>query len=177
MAKLSKNDKKQSFKGFFTVYGLWIIGILASGCISFVEMIKFYNAPAILSVIFSVFLLGFLVVSSVKCAKNENINLFAGMMFAVVFPIISQLIAAGIFNLTEKIGSMGAGELILVPLTVIAFLFIAPAFPVSSINYKWATLDIGEEWPEYIFITVMAITIILPPIIYKLVKSKKQSAE
>lgn len=176
MAKISRNDKKQFFKGFFSVYGLWIIGILVSGCISFVEMIEFYNAPPFLSVIFSVLFLVFLVASSVKCAVNEHKNFFAGMMFAAVFPIISQLVAAGIFFLTEAIGSMGAGELILVPLTIIAFLFIAPAFPISSVNYKWATLDIGKEWPNYAFIIVMAITVVLPPIVYKLVKSKQPSA-
>ncbi len=173
MAKLSRSNKKQFFKGFFTVYGLWIIGILTSGCISFVEMIKFYNAPSFLSVIFSALFLVFLVVSSVKCAVNDHKNFFAGMMFAAVFPIISQLVAGGIFTLTEKIGSMGAGELILVPLTVVAFLFIAPAFPISSVNYKWATLDIGEEWPEYAFIIVMALTIVLPLVIYFTVRKRK----
>lgn len=174
MTKLSKNEKKQFFKGFFAVYGLWIIGILASGCIAFVEMIEFYNAPSFLAVIFSALFLTILVVSSVKCAVNGHKNFFWGMMFAAVFPMISQLIAAGIFSLTEIIGSMGGGEWILVPLTVIAFLFIAPAFPISSVSYKWATLDINKEWPVYAFIIVMALTIILPPIIYKFVKSKQR---
>lgn len=173
MAKITKKSIKQFVSGFFVTYALWTLGLAVSGCILFVEMIEFYDSPSFLIAVFSALFLISLVIASVICAKNEKKKFFIGMMFAVVFPIISQLIAAGLFSLCDIVGSMGAGELILVPLTVFAFLFIAPAFPVNSINYKWATFDIGEEWPEYVFITVMVLTIILPVAVYLIVSKKK----
>ncbi len=172
MAKINKKSIKQFVSGFFVTYVLWTLGLIMSGCILFVEMIEFYDSPPIMSVVFSVTFLIAHVISAVMCAKKQKKSFFIGMMFAVVFPIISQLIAAGIFALCDLVGSMGAGELILVPLTIVAVLFIAPAFPINSINYKLATLDIGEVWPEYLFIAVTALTIILPIAVY-IITSKK----
>lgn len=172
MAKINKKSIKQFVSGFFVTYVLWTVGLVMSGCILFVEMIEFYDSPPIMSVAFSVTFLIAHVISAVMCAKKRKKSFFIGMMFAVVFPIISQLIAAGIFALCDLIGSMGAGELILVPLTVFAFLFIAPAFPINSIGYRWTTLDIGEEWSAYVFIAVTILTIILPIVVY-IISSRK----
>lgn len=172
MAKINKKSIKQFISGFLVTYAMWFFGLAVSGCILFVETIELFDSPPFLSVAFSFLFMVALAISAVLCAKKQKKSFFAGMMFAVAFPIISQIIAAGVFALCNLAGSWGAAEWFLVPLSYSALLFIAPAFPISSINYRWATLDIGEEWPEYVFIPVMVLTIILPIVIY-IIKSKK----
>ncbi len=178
MAKINKKSIKQFVSGFFVTYAMWTVGLVMSGCILFVEMIELFDSPPFLSVAFSFLFMFALIVSAVMCAKKQKKTFFIGMMFAVVFPIISRIIAAGVFALSDFAGSLGAAEWFLVPLSCSALLFIAPAFSFDSINYRWATIDIGKVWSEYTFIAVMLITFILPIAVYIITSKKsKQSIE
>jgi len=174
MAKINKKSIKQFVSGFFATYAMWTVGLVMSGCILFVEMIEFFDSPPFMSVAFSFLFMVALIVSAVLCAKKQKKTFFIGMMFAVAFPIISQIIAAGVFALCDLAGSLGAAEWFLVPFSCSVLLFYAPAFSFASINYRWATIDIGEVWPEYTFIAVMLMTFILPIAVYIIISKKSK---
>lgn len=170
MARLTKPKKKQVLAGFFITYALWVLGIFASGRILFVEEIEFYKAPPILCVVFSAAFLLYNVIAAYKCKKTGSQYYFAGMITAVILPIAAWLVASLIMALCNLIGSLGAGEAVLVPITIVCGVFSAISFPLSSVEFGWAMLDIGEEWPHWAFIAVMAITIVLPVLVYKVTK-------
>lgn len=170
MLKKEMPDRVKVLIGIALSLVVWGIGVLASGeVLTLYGYERFGKRIDFLCIIFPVILILFGSVIAAVCKRNSNDALFFGAYLFIAVPALFFIIVT--LNPFE------------VPnfLTILFLIFAALAVPALSsfMGFFKAvygnTLPVGISEAHIAFCIAMAVAIVLPLIIYKLVKSKQQS--
>lgn len=170
MLKKEMPDRVKVLIGIALSLVVWGIGVLASGeVLTLYGYDRFGKRCDFLCIIFPIILIVFGAVVAAVCKRNSYDALFFGMYLFIAVPALFFIIVT--LNPFEVPGF----------LTILFLIFAALAVPALSSFmgfFKAAygnTLPVGISETHIVFSVAMAVAIILPLVVYKLVKSKQQS--
>lgn len=170
MLKKEMPDRVKILIGIALSLVVWGIGVLASGeVLTLYGYDRFGKRIDFLCIIFPVILILFGSVIAAVCKRNSNDALFFGAYLFIAVPALFFIIVT--LNPFEVPGF----------LTILFLIFAALAVPALSsfMGFFKAvygnTLPVGISEAHVAFCIAMAVAIVLPLVVYKLVKSKQQS--
>lgn len=170
MLKKEMPDRVRILIGIALSLVVWGIGVLASGeVLTLYGYDRFGKRIDFLCIIFPVILILFGSVIAAICKRNSNDALFFGAYLFIAVPALFFIIVT--LNPFEVPGF----------LTILFLIFAALAVPALSsfMGFFKAvygnTLPVGISEAHVAFCIAMAVAIVLPLVVYKLVKSKQQS--
>ena len=167
MLKKEMPDRVKVLIGFALALAVWGIGVLASGeFLTIYGNDRFGERCDFLCIVFPILLILFGAVIAAVCKRNSNDAMFFGAhLFIAVPAVFFLIIQLNPYTLSDF-------------LTILFFIFFGlavPAFSAFEGFFKAVygnTLPVGFSEAHIAFCIAMAVAIVLPPIIYKLVKSK-----
>ncbi len=170
MAKRKHLDAKQFFIGATIMLIVWVIGVFASGRLPFlIDYLYVSDGNTTLSFVYPFLLLAFSVSFAVACKRKSKDAMFLGSYILLVIPtvlfIFSQIYSQLNFDFLDYVGFLWLPIIVLaIPATAV--------FDGFFIAYYGNTRPVGFSDAHLIFCIIMAIVAVLPPIVYKLVKTK-----
>ncbi len=174
MANKKHSDTKQFFLGAAITIAVWALGVFSAGRIPFlVDYIYLPTESRLITLMFPLLLIVYSVVFAVVCKRKDNDALFFGSYLFLIVPSVAFL-----FLWINQYLGLGFEDYI----SFVLLLFMIPAMPVLAAfdgffrEFYGNTRPVGFSEAHIIFGTVLVVACVLPPIIYKLVKSKQPSA-
>lgn len=175
MAK-KHSDIKQFLFGAAITLAVWTVGVFAAGRVPF--FVDYVYLPTesgdTFKLLYPFLLLVYSVAFATVCKRKDKDAVFFGSYLFLIIPS-----AAFLFLWINQYSGLGLENYI----SVILLLLLIPAMPLLSAFDAFFAAFYGNIRPEafsmahIIFCVAVILASVLPPIIYKLVKSKKQSAE
>lgn len=175
MAK-KHSDTKQFLLGASITIAVWAVGVFAAGRIPF--FVDYVYLPTesgdTFKLLYPFLLLAYSVVFAVICKRKDKEAMFFGSYLFLIIPSVAFL-----FLWINQYSGLGLEDYV----SVILLLLLIPAMPLLSVFDAFFAAFYGNIRPEgfsdahIVFSVAVILASVLPPIIYKLVKSKKQSAE
>lgn len=169
MAK-KHSDTKQFFLGAAITLAVWALGVFSAGRMPFlVDYIYLPTESRLITLVFPLLLIVYSVVFAVICKRKDKDALFFGSYLFLIIPSASFL-----FLWVNQYLGLGFEDYI----SFILLLFMIPAMPVLSAfdgffrEFYGNVRPVGFSEAHIIFCIVLVVACVLPPIIYKLVKSK-----
>ncbi len=170
MANKKHSDTKQFFLGVAITIAVWSMGVFSAGRMPFLaDYIYLPTENERLSLIFPCLFLAYSVVISVVCKRNSKDAIFFGSYLFLIIPSVTF-----IFLWINQYSGLGLENYI----SFVLLLFMIPAMPALSVfeaffrEFYGNTRPVGFSEAHIIFCIVLVAASVLPPIIYKLVKSK-----
>ena len=169
MAK-KRSDTKQFFIGVAITLAVWALGVFASGRMPFiVDYVYVSDGNTALSMIYPFLLVVFSVAFAAFCKRKSKDAMIFGSYLLLIIPTVSflflQIYSQLSFEFLDYVGFLW------IPLMALA----APAMSVFDgffIAVYGNTRPVGFSDAHLVFCIVMTVVAVLPPIVYKLVKSK-----
>lgn len=175
MAK-KHSDTKQFLLCAAITLAAWVVGVLAAGRIPF--FVDYVYLPTesgdTFKLLYPFLLLVYLVVFAVICKRKDKDAMFFGSYLFLIIPSATFL-----FLWINQYAGLGLENYV----SVILLLLLIPAMPLLSVfdaffaAFYGSIRPIGFSNAHIIFGIAVILASVLPPIIYKLVKSKQQSVE
>lgn len=170
MVNKKHSDTKQFFLGTAITLAVWALGVFSAGRMPFlVDYIYLPTESRLITLIFPFLFLAYSIVIAVVCKrKSKDAMLFGSYLFLIV-PSVAFL-----FLWINQYLGLGFEDYI----SFILLLFMIPAMPVLSAfdgffrEFYGNVRPVGFSEAHIIFCIVLVVACVLPPIIYKLVKSK-----
>ncbi len=174
MAK-KHSDTKQFFIGAAIMAAVWILGVFASGRLPFiVDYLYVSDGNTTLSMIYPFLFLAYSIVFAVVCKRKSKAAMFFGSYLLLIIPAASflllQIYSLLSFDFLDYVGFLW------IPLMVLA----APAMSVFDgffIAVYGNTRPVGFSGAHLAFCIIMAAAAVLPPMVYKLVKTKETKVQ
>ncbi len=169
MAK-KHSDTKQFFIGVAITLAVWALGVFASGRVPFiVDYVYVSEGNTALSMIYPFLLVVFSAAFAAFCKRKSKDAMIFGSYLLLIIPTVSflflQIYSQLSFEFLDYVGFLW------IPLMALA----APAMSVFDgffIAVYGNTRPVGFSDAHLVFCIVMTVVAVLPPIVYKLVKSK-----
>ena len=172
MAK-KHSDIKRFLLGAAIMLSVWAVGVFAAGRVPFlVDYIYLPTESRLITLMFPLLLIVYSVAFAVVCKRKDNDALFFGSYLFLIIPSASFL-----FLWTNQYSGLGLENYI----SFVLLLFMIPAMPVLSAfeaffrEFYGNIRPVGFSQAHIIFCVVLVVACALPPIIYKLVKTKSVS--
>ncbi len=174
MAK-KHSDTKQFLVGAAIMAAVWILGVFASGRLPFiVDYLYVSDGNTTLSMIYPFLLVVFSVAFAVFCKKKSKAAMFFGSYLLLIIPAASFLLLQIYSQLNFEF--LDYIPIIWIPLMALA----APAMSVFDgffIAVYGNTRPVGFSGAHLAFCIIMTLAAVLPPIVYKLVKTKETKVQ
>ncbi len=174
MANKKHSDTKQFFLGAVITLAVWALGVFSAGRMPFlVDYIYLPTESRLITLVFPLLLIVYSVVFAVICKRKDKDALFFGSYLFLIIPSASFL-----FLWVNQYLGLGFEDYI----SFVLLLFMIPAMPALAVfeaffkEFYGNTRPVGFSEAHIIFCAAVILASALPPIIYKLVKSKQPSA-
>lgn len=170
MANKKHSDIKQFLIGVAIMLIVWALGVFAAGRMPFIaDYVYVSDGNTTLSMIYPLLFVAFSVVFAVFCKRKSKDAMIFGSYLLLIIPTVSflllQIYSLLSFEFLDYVGFLW------IPLVALA----APAMSVFDgffIAVYGNTRPVGFSDAHLAFCIIMAVAAVLPPVIYKLVKSK-----
>lgn len=168
-------DTKQLLIGIVIMLAVWALGVLSAGRIPFiVDYVYVSEGNTTLSMIYPFLLVAFSVAFAVFCKRKSKDAMIFGSYLLLIIPAVSflflQIYSLLSFDFLDYVGFLW------IPLMVLA----APAMSVFDgffIAVYGNTRPVGFSGAHLAFCIIMAAAAVLPPMVYKLVKTKETKVQ
>ena len=170
MAKRKYHNSKDFFIGAAIMIIVWLLGVFASGRIPyFIDYLSVSNGNTALSKAYPFLLVVFFIVFAVACKRKSKNKVFFGSYLLLFIPSASflffQIYSLLNFDFLDYVGFLW------LPFVVLAVPAIS-VFDGFFIAVYGNTRPVGFSDAHLAFCILMPVAVVLPPIIYKLVKVK-----
>ncbi len=174
MANKNHSDTKQFLIGAAMTLAVWALGIFSAGRIPF--FVDYVYLPTesgeTFKLLYPFLFLAYSVVFAVICKRKSKDAMFCGSYLFLIIPSVTFL-----FLWINQYSGLGLENYI----SFVLLLFLIPAAPALSVFDAFFKAFYGNIRPtgfsraHIIFCAVLIVACVLPPIIYKFVKSKQPS--
>lgn len=170
MTKRKHLNAKQFFIGATITLLVWTLGVFASGRLPFIiDYLYVSEGSTTLSLVYPFFLVVFSASFAVVCKRNSRYAMFFGSYLLVIIPsllfVFTQIYSKLDFDFLDYVGFLWLPIIILAtPATSIFDGFFIAVYGNSR--------PIGFSDAHFVFCVIMIVVAVLPPIVYKLVKTK-----
>ncbi|MBQ3005716.1 MAG: hypothetical protein IJD88_07260 [Clostridia bacterium] len=175
MANKKHSDTKQFFLGAVITLAVWALGVFSAGRMPFlVDYIYLPTESRLITLVFPLLLIVYSVVFAVICKRKDKDALFFGSYLFLIIPSASFL-----FLWVNQYLNLNIENYI----SFVLLLLMLPAAPVLSAFDAFFSAFYGNVRPagfsdaHIVFGAVLIAACVLPPVIYKLVKSKHPSVQ
>ena len=175
MANKKHSDTKQFFLGAVITLAVWELGVFSAGRMPFlVDYIYLPTESRLITLVFPLLLIVYSVVFAVICKRKDKDALFFGSYLFLIIPSASFL-----FLWVNQYLNLNIENYI----SFVLLLLMLPAAPVLSAFDAFFSAFYGNVRPagfsdaHIVFGAVLIAACVLPPVIYKLVKSKHPSVQ
>ncbi len=170
MAKRKHYDAKQFFIGTAIMFVVWALGVFASGRLPFIiDYLYVSEGNTTLSMVYPFLLVVFSAAFTAVCKRKSKEAMFFGSYLLLIIPtalfLFLQIYSQLNFEFLDYVGFLWIP---LVALTVPAI----SVFDGFFIAFYGNTRPVGFSDAHLVFCIIMTVVAVLPPIIYKFVKSK-----
>lgn len=162
-ANINTQGKKstQIFLGVLSGVGVWILGLLMSGRLAFVEDMELYPTGKLILAFPIVFAVLCVIIAKYSARTGKRVYYISSMV-SLLFPLLSMLISTTLGEISDRgipVISYAAEFLIM--------FFMLPYVPMFSISYQVIDAIDGSMFAMMVCIAVALAGVIVSVIIYK----------